>query len=284
MSKEGYFLGRKAVIATMHGKERVIAPFVENILGIQTVLPPAAFNSDVFGTFTGEVKRQGTQLEAARKKAQAAMDLTGCDLAISSEGSFGPDPAMPFLQSNLELVLFVDRKNQFEVKGHYRTSAAYMGIHSAHTLEEALVLAKKMAFPTHGLIVRTSQNGGAIHKDLQTVKALKEALAKLFDGQFTQVFLETDLRAHRNPTRMEAIKHATEDLIKNIASRCPSCNCPGFVVSHLQKGLKCAACGTPTELPIHQVYSCSKCDYSETRPCTKHSATADPKYCDYCSP
>ena len=87
----------------MHGKEKVIAPILEKELGVKVILPQN-FDSDQFGTFTGDKARTGNQLEAARLKVQAAMKLTGADIGIASEGSFGAHPSIPFIQSNLELV------------------------------------------------------------------------------------------------------------------------------------------------------------------------------------
>ena len=60
----------------MHGKEKVIVPILESELGVKVILPKN-FNSDQFGTFTGDTARTGNQLEAARLKVQSAMKLTG---------------------------------------------------------------------------------------------------------------------------------------------------------------------------------------------------------------
>ncbi len=78
------FKGRTAVLATMHGKEKLIAPILERELGIKIILP-TNFNSDQFGTFTKDIKRTGNQLEAARNKAFAAMKIMNIDLGIASD-------------------------------------------------------------------------------------------------------------------------------------------------------------------------------------------------------
>ena len=49
---------RTAVLATMHQKERVMAPVLERELGVN-ILVPAELDTDTFGTFTREVKRLG---------------------------------------------------------------------------------------------------------------------------------------------------------------------------------------------------------------------------------
>lgn len=42
------------------------------------------------------------------------------------------------------------------------------------------------------------------------------------------IFVEADMRAHRNPTRMAAIERATRDLVRRFHSRCPQCDQSGF--------------------------------------------------------
>lgn len=285
MRNRSLFKGRKLVIATMHEKERVIAPLLEKHLGVEVVIPKQ-FDSDRFGTFTRDIERAGNQLEAARAKVHAAMALARTDLGVSSEGSFGAHPSIPFIQSNLELLLFMDRKNGYEIRGHHRTLETNIDGQYVANVEEALDFARKIGFPEHGVIVRKSENGRfGIHKNIQTEEALTETVNKMLAGLFTKrVFIETDMRAHRNPTRMKAIEQATEDLIKNIASLCPECRAPGFVVIDFEKGLECSLCKMPTDLPLNDLYKCSQCSHEEKKRVTKYGDSADPQYCGYCNP
>lgn len=279
------FKGRKLVIATMHEKERVIAPLLEKNLGVEVVVPKD-FNSDKFGTFTREIKRAGNQLEAARAKAHAAIASVDAELGVASEGSFGAHPSIPFIQSNLELLLFVDKRNGYEIRGHHRTSETNIDGLYVTTVREALDFAEKVGFPEHGVIVRKSESGRfGIHKNIQTEDVLKETVTKMLGGMFTKrVFIESDMRAHRNPTRMKAIKKATEDLIQNITSLCPKCQAPGFVVVDFEKGLPCALCRIPTDLPLNDTYQCNVCSHEENKRVTKYGEASDPQYCGYCNP
>lgn len=285
MQNISLFKGRKLVIATMHEKERVIAPLLEKHLGVEVVVPKQ-FDSDKFGTFTREIKRAGNQLEAARAKAHAAMASEGVDLGVSSEGSFGAYPSIPFVQSNFELVLFIDKKNGREIRGHHQTPETNMSGQYVTTAEEALKFARASGFPKHGVIVRKSENGrSGIYKNIGTEEALIETASKMLAGLFTKrIFVETDMRAHRNPTRMRAIKKATEDLVKNIFSLCPKCQAPGFVVIDFEKGLRCSLCDIPTDLPLNDIYHCDACNHREKKVVTKYGKTADPQYCGYCNP
>jgi len=285
MQNPSLFKGRRLVIATMHEKERVIAPLLEKHLSVEVVIPKQ-FDSDRFGTFTREIKRAGNQLDAARAKVRDAMTLAGTELGVSSEGSFDAHPSVAFIQSNLELLLFVDKKNGYEIRGHHRTQETNIDGQYVSSAEEALDFARKVGFPKHGVIVRKSENERfGIHKNIQTEKQLIETASKMLIGSFTKrIFVETDMRAHRNPTRMKAIEKATEDLIKNIASACPKCQAPGFVVVDFEKGLKCSLCNIPTDLPLNDIYRCDLCGCEEKRPVTKYGKVADPQYCGYCNP
>jgi hypothetical protein len=108
------FKDRKLVIATMHKKEQVLAPILENGLGVKCILPEH-FNSDEWGTFSGEIERKQDPIETARQKCLKAMELSGCDLGIASEGSFGPHPSIFFVQADDEFLLLIDSKNKLEI-------------------------------------------------------------------------------------------------------------------------------------------------------------------------
>ena len=94
MNSQTLFKDRIAVLGTMHQKERVIAPLLENQLGIKVTVPKN-FNTDKFGSFTREIERPGNQIEAARLKAQQALLLTGDSLGIASEGSIAAHHYLP---------------------------------------------------------------------------------------------------------------------------------------------------------------------------------------------
>lgn len=44
-----------------------------------------------------------------------AMELANCDLAVASEGSFGPHPTIYFVHADDEFLLFIDKKNDLEI-------------------------------------------------------------------------------------------------------------------------------------------------------------------------
>lgn len=275
--------GRQAVIGTMHSKEAVIGPHLEKLGLLWEV--PTQFDTDQFGTFTGEVKRAGTQREAARAKAHAATVVSGAPIGVASEGSFGPHPVIPFLSVGSELVLLIDREHDLEIIGMSTTTTPGIGRVAVESATEALEHAAAWGFPVQGVIVRGSEDGGPFIKQCQTEAELATAVTDLLHHtQAHRVFLETDMRAHRHQSRMKEIAKATDDLITRCSSYCPACATPGFGMVRTLPGLPCAGCGQPSELVAVEVLGCVRCDYTETRPRSDGRTHADPGECSFCNP
>ena len=278
---ETFFKNKKVVIATMHEKEKVIGKLFKEHFSVETFVPDN-FNTDMFGTFTRDIKRSGNQLEAARKKARHALEKTGADIAIASEGSFPPHPSLPFVTSNLELVLLVDKESKVEVRGHSRTSNTNYNHKEVSSTEEAMSFAREIGFPEHGIIVRKNKNSKKMYKDIRDWQELEDVTKKLLASFFTKtIFLEADMRAHRNPTRMKAIEEATLDLLKNIKNVCPNCGTIGFCKTQFLRGLPCSSCNIETDIPGTFLYECQSCQKKEEK---KEGEFAKPEDCSFCNP
>ena len=125
----------------MRGEERAISPLLTEALGLDCIVL-TSFDTDRFGTFTREIERTGTQLDAALGKIAAAFEHgPNARVAIASEGSFGPHPWLPL---GRELVLLVVRQTGLELAGHDATLDA----HFAHRIVDgpapALAFAERM--------------------------------------------------------------------------------------------------------------------------------------------
>lgn len=287
MSEVLGFRDRVAVLATMHRKEMVIAPVLELELGLKIVVPPN-LDTDRFGTFTREQPRPANQLETARLKAKQALFLTGEALAIASEGAFGPHPQIPWLSCDREIILLLDQQQEIEIVGQILTTETNYASQTITNYSEAQTFASKVGFPTHGLSVmsdRDTQNPAAIFKGIRTETALYEAVTQaLAQSTSGRIHIETDMRAMYNPTRMQAIAAATEDLVRNLRQFCPQCGCPGFAIADTNPGLPCGLCHLPTRLTRSVRYKCQKCHFSQEVLFPNGLTTADPAQCLYCNP
>lgn len=283
------YAGQRVALLTQHGKERMIAPVLDAALGC-SVQRVDGFDTDTLGSFTRDIPRAGTQIEAARKKARIGMALSGLPLGLASEGSFGPDPFSGLLPWNVELLLFIDDLRGIEVTG-----MAQGGTRSAQLLAsnwaQAKTFARQAGFPAHHLVLRPAGDGlfesdrePRIRKDIATWPELKAAFAQAqAQTSSAQVLLEHDLRAHAHPTRQDNIRRAAQDLAARLQSLCPACGTPGFWPVERIAGLPCADCGAPTRETRAELLGCLKCQHRETR-ARSDPGVADPSRCDYCNP
>ena len=278
-----YFSGRAIAIATMHGKEAVIGPILKIELGVEVVVP-ANFDTDAYGTFSGEVERIVDPVEAGRIKCIAACELTGSDLAIASEGSFGPHPSMFFVPGDDEILVLLDLRNNLEIKTRLISTNTNFAADLFTDWESAKKFAEATLFPSHSLIIRRSKNDREdIVKGICSWAALQENF-ELFLAKYGVAFLETDMRAMHNPTRQKVIQEATAKLVKTINRICPNCSLPGFDVKLVRAGLPCSLCGAPTRSTYSFVYECQKCEHRVEVKYPNGKEHEEPMYCDYCNP
>ncbi|MEI8141913.1 MAG: DUF6671 family protein [Chitinophagia bacterium] len=277
------FEGRKLIIATKHKKEIVIAKHLNEKLGVNCQVSED-FDTDVFGTFTGEKERALSPLDTVRKKCLMAMEKFGYDLGVASEGSFGPHPALFFIPADEEFMVFIDKKNNLEINVKKLSSDTNFSGRSIKNEEELEKYIKAIQFPGHGIILRKSRDSNEnIIKDIDSIEQLKKHFKSMVD-LLGEVYVETDMRAMNNPTRMKVIEETTLKLIEAIKSICPNCSTPGFVPINHIAGLPCSLCGLPTKSIKIKVLGCKKCGYEMEKIFPNNKKEEDPQYCDYCNP
>ena len=277
------FKGRKLLIATKHQKEKVIAPVLEKILGVDCFVVEN-LDTDILGTFTGEVERKDDPITTARKKCLMAMEFCNCDLAIASEGSFGPHPTLFFVPADDEMLLFIDRKNDLEIIVRELSTDTNFSGSEIKTKKQLVDFAEQIKFPSHGLIIRKAKDEFTeIVKGITDWEMLKKTF-RHFISAYGTAYAETDMRAMYNPTRMSVIEKATNKLADKINSPCPQCNTPGFGITEAKQGLRCILCNFPTHSTLSYIYMCKKCSFRKQEMYPNKKTTEDPMYCDRCNP
>lgn len=277
------FKGRKLIIATKHQKEKAIAPILEKELGVKCIAPEN-LDTDLFGTFTGEVDRKDDPVTTARNKCLLAMEASGYDLATASEGSFGPHPAIFFVHADDEIMLFMDKKNNLEIIARELSTETNFNGEKITTKKQLDDFARKANFPSHGLILRKSKEDYAeIIKGITNQEKLHSAFEHLITI-YGEAYVETDMRAMHNPARMKVIEKATKKLAEKIKSCCPRCDAPGFGITDRKEGLPCSLCGSPTRSTLSYIYTCQKCGHTKEEIYPNKKTTEDPMYCDICNP
>jgi hypothetical protein len=185
---------------------------------------------------------------------------------------------------NVEVLVYLDTASGLELVGMAEGPCEQLqrAVGDWPALEE---LARQAGFPAQGLVLRPDHaDDPRIHKPEGDWAALEAAYhAARAASSSGQVSVEHDLRAHRNPARMQRIREAAENLAARHASRCPACASPGFWAVERVPGLPCAHCGLPTRETIAHVHACPACAHREVRE-RPDVTEADPGRCDACNP
>ena len=274
----------RAALGTMHNKAAAVTPPLAR-LGI-TVVVPEGLDTDRFGTFTTETPRTGTMEDAARAKARAAIAATGLCVGIASEGAYGPHPVIPFLPIGRDVLLWRNEETGQEVIERLTDEAPCFDHVTAFSADEATAFLETIGFPRTAVIVARASAGAApLAKGLQDRDAVDDAIARALHLSAKEgAFLQTDMRAHLNPRRMETIGRLAERLAVRLGTACPACTAPGWGLLRMETGLPCAWCDGPTLMVKAEVHGCTLCKFETNRPRTNGPTVADPGHCPACNP
>lgn len=274
------------LLMTKHAKSAAMAPPIWETLGASVL--EYGVDTDALGTFTGEIERKGSALDCARRKCALGLErLPAAEFGLASEGSFGPHPYIPFLPGSVEILYLMDRRHGFDLHVTHVSEKTNYRMDKVGSLDELNEFAKMAQFPSHALIVRPHvwEDKTIIFKGIESLDdlegAFRESRKHSDDGL---AWVETDMRAHMNPTRMSVIAEVAEHMAQRLASLCPKCNTPGWGKCRFEQGLRCGDCGTRTDLVKAEIFGCSKCDHEEVRPRSDALIAADPGHCPNCNP
>ena len=277
------YAGKKVVLTTKHQKFDLIAPILESEIGLTVILHEA--DTDLLGTFVGDVARKHSAAKTVFEKARLGTAALDESLGIASEGTIGPDPALPFARSDIEYVGFIDLNLGIEIVESYRSLEIVAGESVAGPGSDLTDFLKKIDFPHHKLIVIPNRGDRSLAvKGIGDLVALKNAIAKLANlSSDSKVLVQSDLRAHCSPSRQQNIQHAAVKLANRLRSLCSECGTPGWGLVGYERGLDCSSCGEQVAKAISaEVYGCAKCTHKEVG--KQIAPEADPSICIGCNP
>lgn len=277
------FDGETVYLGTKHDKSIALAPHFSKIgMRCETV----DVDTDLFGTFTGEVERTSPVKDTLRKKVQAVFrQKPEARFVLASEGSFGPHPFIGFIQSDHEVLLFFDRNTGLEVFADELSTETNHHEIEFGPKDDLQGFLDRVRFPSHGIIVRPKGSSPQVFKGLTDWGKLGQAIIDCFlVSSEPKVILSTDMRASFNPTRMSVIGKAGEKLFARLTSFCPSCAMIGFGPTRGIRGLPCSDCGFPTQVVKEVVFACLGCQLEESHEREDGLKFANPAECDFCNP
>ena len=272
---------KKIALATKHGKLSQIAPAFETLRDWQIEL--VEIDTDVYGTFSGEVPRLLAPRDAAIEKARAGALHAGFDFGLASEGSIGAHPLIPLINSDVEVMAFVDLKNDFAVVETLVSPEIHAYSANVNSDTDLEYLIAKLDLPAHAANVTINIDGErqfikGIHQPEELRRLVADAL-----GQSSTVEVENDFRAMSSPSRQANIAALAEKLAARIGSHCPACNQIGWGSVGFEYGVPCSDCFEIVASVAHsEKLGCVTCDHSEIRSLGRESV--DPARCEHCNP
>lgn len=288
------YRGATAGVVTKHDKTTTLHHALGGPGGLR--LRTVEVDTDVLGTFTGDVVRRSGPAETAIAKARLGIDAAGERLVLASEGSFGPHPDVAIVTRHTEVVVFLDVHTSLTVTGHaeglapWTFSKVVSTRHPVGGLTDELVGMLRELDPPHHRLVARPEDAVEHHVDQGITKGigdrddLRAAVDRAAAWSTTgRVRIETDLRAHMSQRRRALILQAAEDLAQRLAHRCPECDSPGFGHVESVRGAPCGWCRSPTDSLLAVVDGCPACAHQERHPVDGNDQ-ADPGTCLTCNP
>jgi hypothetical protein len=125
-------------------------------------------------------------------------------------------------------------------------------------------------------------NAPPVAKGLRDRDAVAEAIGRAAALSANgRAILQTDMRAHMNPRRMQVIASLADRLAQRLSIPFPRCRALGWGLLRRAPGLPCVECGPPTALVELDINGCSACGAEDH---VLRTGDADSAHCPYCNP
>jgi hypothetical protein len=278
-----YFKGKVLHIVSQHQKQQYIEPVLAGRLGFicKTV---SEVDTDLLGTFSGEVARTLSPIDCVREKCKRAREYVSDGYLLASEGSFGPHPTLGWVTAGEEWLLLYDIAESAELIVRDITLDTCFWREAIANEQQCLDFLQRVGFPNQRVIVKSSQEQPEIiFKNGSTPEEIVQNMNFLLYEK-GNCYIETDMRAMFNPTRQQHLNKLAGLLADNLSSLCPTCRWYGFSVTSVERGLPCSWCGTPTNSVLKEIYTCKRCDWQQNNKFPQGIQQEDPQYCNQCNP
>jgi len=279
------FSNSNFIFATRHGKGVAAEGCFQRVLNAS--VKELIIDSDSLGTFSGEVERPGSMVDALREKVRLARAATKERFIMTSEGSFNSASSMGLFAQGVEMLMVHDALTGVEILEQHislDTNYATEFLKERETLPRFL---ERISFGTHALVLYPE--GLPIQGNVCKGITEKEEAHTVFDlclqrSPVSAVVAMSDMRAHLNPTRMKSITYCCELLAQRLSTHCPRCGSGGFGLVGSVPGLPCRECALPTQRARAERHSCPFCEESVEMPRSDGKTAADPVECEWCNP
>jgi len=279
------FRNAHVVFATKHGKAEAARESFGTILN--ATIEQCEIDSDQLGTFSGEIERPGSMLDALRGKVLLARQKTHERFVLVSEGSFGGADGFGFVTRGIEMLMLHDQENGVEILEQHISLATNYSTSVISTWQDLERFLDRMSFPNHALLLypKGALLPSTVCKGLRTKDEVRDAFERsLKMSDSGQIIAMSDMRAHLNPSRMRAIAECCRLLAQRLDTVCPRCQSGGFGLVETVPGLPCDSCGSATCRARAELHSCALCKHSVEKPREDGRRSVPAAECEYCNP
>ena len=232
------------------------------------------------------MQRISDPISTAKLKAQHGAEISGMDMVIASEGSFGPYPPAPFISCTEEILVLLDTRDGTYFEHRHVSLETVFGGERCTSWREVEAFAARMKFPEHQLVIRPQEHwkgGDELQKGIRTMDTLRTLTKQLIELR-GEVWVETDMRAMANPTRMRVIANTAERFAQELVTLCPSCGECWFRITEPLPGLPCELCGWPTQSVRAYRRTCRNCKHEADTSRPDGKQREEPQHCAHCNP
>lgn len=278
-----YFRGKTLYVVSKHEKQACFEPVLSQRLGFvcKTI---EQVDTDLLGTFSGEIERTLSPVDCAREKCKKAREYVRDGYLLASEGSFAPHPTLGWVTAGEEWLVLYDIEEEAELIVRDITLDTCFWREAIANEQACLDFLQRVGFPEQRVILKSSpENAAIIYKNGSTPEEILENMLSIRNQKGTCI-IETDMRAMFNPTRRKHLTHVAGLLADSVTSICNSCGWYGFSVTAVERGLPCSWCGSPTHSVLSEIYSCKRCGCKEIKKYPRGIQQEDPQYCNQCNP
>jgi len=203
------YSGKVAIISTKHAKSIAIAPPLWNTLGMSTL--EYVWDTDKLCTAGDQRDSEKAIIERAREKCEMAFYRLGpkADYIIATEGSFTTRSTGAFSRGHTEVIYFIDRPRKLHLHLSLASNNTNFNRARISSLDDLFAFAEQADFPSHFLLMRPSGHfsSNPVQRQIERYKDLAKTFLRLSKHSPDRtVWVETDMRAWANPSRMQVIR------------------------------------------------------------------------------
>lgn len=209
------YAGKVVILNSNEAKSIAIGPPLWERLRMSTLEYVSNWGEDNSSIY--DVYREEDLVSLARQQCDVVIERLGnkAEYIIATEGAILQDSTMPSPRQHLEVIYFIDRPHGFHLHLSRSSTITNYERGEMNSLEDLFAFAKRVQFPSQSLLI--GPNGSSnVDASLMQVNHYDDLvgafIASMKLSPVQSVWVETDMRAWANPSRMQVIRELSASL------------------------------------------------------------------------